>query len=75
MFVFLRLFRILILAPAGLLHAHKYCDHLVELETLAALVGVVLSPASNHLFLQIGIFVVDLLLVLDYLKDLGKNIT
>ena len=49
MFVFLRLFRILILAPAGLLHAHKYCDHLVELETLAAQVGVVchLPPATS----------------------------
>ena len=71
MFVFLRLFRFLILAPAGLLHAHKYCDHLVELETLAAQVGVVchLPPATSF------IFVVDLLLVLDYLKDLGKNIT
>ena len=36
---FLLLFRILIFTPAGLLRAHKYCDHLVELETLAAQVG------------------------------------
>ena len=56
---FLLLFRILIFTPGGLLRAHKYCDHLVELETLAAQVGVLLSPASSHLFLQIGIFVVD----------------